>query len=90
MVDKSWFGCGRIFCPACGFLGRRARRRAADADAALHVAWAAALGDRARADRRSRETGDEALRELAEGLSYEDQSQIIGDPIAETIMRETP
>ena len=35
--------CRRWRCPACGLFGRKARRRAADADARAHVAWAAHL-----------------------------------------------
>ena len=35
--------CRRWGCPSCGLFGRKARRRAADADARAHVAWAAHL-----------------------------------------------
>jgi hypothetical protein len=37
--------CRRWRCPSCGLFGRKARRRAADAEAAAHVAWAAGLAE---------------------------------------------
>lgn len=35
--------CRRFRCPACGWFGRKARRRARDAEDALHIAWAHSL-----------------------------------------------
>ena len=47
--------CRRWRCPSCGLFGRKARRRAADADAAGHVAWAAHLVELA-AEQRNKAT----------------------------------
>ena len=47
--------CRRWRCPSCGLFGRKARRRAADADARAHVAWAAGLAAEA-AERRYKAT----------------------------------
>lgn|GEM_PF-3679925 len=40
-----------LTCPACGPFGVRRRRRHRDADAAMHIAWAAHLSAEARAER---------------------------------------
>ncbi|AGT14006.1 hypothetical protein PHELEMICH_92 [Mycobacterium phage Phelemich] len=132
--------CRRLRCPACGLFGRRARRRAADAEAQNHIAWAASLlapqrspepvrmlhddvDEYAAFHRRQVEAMDSPWKGMALGLhdhapdepceatctfypavtydtadvvaetigqlTYEEQSEMFGDPIADVIRRET-
>ncbi|AER49007.1 hypothetical protein SEA_DONNY_94 [Mycobacterium phage Donny] len=141
--------CRRFRCPACGWFGRKARRRAEDAEAASHIAWAASLlaprpttirvpgvsltlhthdpetvecrgeasgcrtfpaedsiittfptptretyehWDRLfRSDLRDAlaEARADEIAEVVGPLSYEEQSEMFGDPIADVIRKET-
>lgn len=47
-----------IWCPACGWFGRKARRRNADAEAQAHITWASML---ARESRSRRSDADEPV-----------------------------
>lgn len=116
--------CRRWRCPACGFFGRGAARRAQTWADRAHIAWAAALArdsrrrradadglisvsecrvvgvDPAPSDRHAlalRQHGeiddygtDDVVAEVIGELSYEEQSTMIGDPIADKIIEETP
>lgn len=120
--------CRRWRCPACGFFGRGAARRAQTWADRAHIAWAAGLAAASRR-RRSDDDGlisvtdcrvlepgdpgyryghmllqaraaqdaeleaydtDDVVAEVIGDLSYEEQSTMIGDPIADKIIEETP
>ncbi|AYB70636.1 hypothetical protein SEA_SERENDIPITOUS_95 [Mycobacterium phage Serendipitous] len=140
--------CRRFRCPACGWFGRKARRRAADTEAQSHIAWAASLlalrpsrepltfeqavsvaeavaeiaaalaiapdceacpewvpahpvgtcfharmeafDARLWPSQRDAEARADEIAEVVGPLSYEEQSEMFGDPIADVIRRETP
>ncbi|AKF14662.1 hypothetical protein AVJ28_gp93 [Mycobacterium phage Baee] len=118
--------CRRFRCPACGWFGRKARRRVRDAEDASHIAWAHNLvaprptpepltlwdaiirADMAAQVAEAREAIDQhhveqqrrlarrnqieadAVAEVVGPLSYEEQSEMFGDPIADVIRKETP
>lgn len=52
-----------LFCPSCGFLGHKARRRNRAADDAGHIRWAAQIAREIRQERR-----DKVFRETDGGL----------------------
>lgn len=52
-----------LWCPACGWFGRKARRRNRAADAASHIRWAAQIARDIRHERR-----DKVYRETDGGL----------------------
>ena len=72
-----------IWCPSCGWFGRKARRRNRAADTASHIRWAAQLAcdiRRERAEKVYRETDGglfAAMVESVEPLTL-DQALIIG------------
>ncbi|AER49405.1 hypothetical protein STINGER_91 [Mycobacterium phage Stinger] len=52
-----------LWCPACGWFGRKARRRNRAADAAAHIRWAAQIARDIR-----RERAEKVFRETDSGL----------------------